>query len=149
MPLARGAVVEPAPATSDPDLDMQQEQPAPVEPVDEYQRLVANPFLTVLGWLVMFGVMRESLRRHNLWLFIISVALLVGSCLFLQFHCLDCGATGWLMGYRRHACPAVVARRSSQAQRRFRGPGLPTQLLAWFILLTAACGLGLIALQSR
>ena len=86
-------------ATFDPDLDLQPRRPSTVPnvPVDEYQRLVANPFLAVLGWLAMFGLLREAVRRQNLALFMTGIILLFVACFLLQFHCLDCGATGWLL----------------------------------------------------
>jgi hypothetical protein len=70
--------------------------------------------------------------------------------LFLvQFHCLDCGATGWLVRYQRHACPKVVARWRSRVVRRFHGPRLRIQLIAWLIVTMAALLLGALALGSR
>ena len=58
--------------------------------------------------------------------------------LLIQFHCLDCGATGWLFRYQQHACPRVVARWQNQVVRRFHGPRLRIQLIAWFIVTAAA-----------
>ena len=50
--------MEPGRSTFDPDLDLQAPRPIvdSIEPVEERQRLVANPFLAVLAWLVAFGV---------------------------------------------------------------------------------------------
>ncbi len=143
--------MEPGRGTFDRDLDVQVRRPDPgsIVPVEGAQRLVANPFLAVLAWIVVFGLLRESLKRQNLALFMTAIILLFVAFLFLQFHCLDCGTTGWLLRSRAHACPAVVARRQSQAVRRFRGPGLKLQLVAWCVFMTAAFILGMVALGSR
>jgi len=143
--------VEPGRATFDPDLDLQPRRPSPDPsvPVDEYQRLVANPFLAVLCWLAMFGLLREAVRRQNLALFMTGISFSFVAFFFLQFHCLDCGATGWMLRSWAHACPAVVVRRQSSFVRRIRGPGLKLQLVAWFIFLTAVFVLGMVALGLR
>jgi hypothetical protein len=143
--------VEPARTTYDPDLDLQPRRPERtwLEPVERCQRLVANPFLAVLAWLVAFGLMSESVKRQELALFMTGIVLLFVAFFFLQFHCLDCGVTGWLLRSWAHACPPVVARRESRVVRRFHGPGLKTQLAAWFIIMTAAFVLGIVALGSR
>jgi hypothetical protein len=140
--------VDPGRTTFDPDLDFQPQRPLrdSIEPVDRCQRLVANPFLAVLAWLVAFGLLSESLRRQNLAVFMTAVALWFVAFFFLQFHCLDCGATGWLLRSWAHVCPAVVARRQNPLVRRFRGPGLRLQLVAWFMFLMAAFLLGALAL---
>ena len=135
----------------DRDLDIQSPRPTrdSIEPVERCQRLVANPFLAVLAWLVTFKLVSESVKRQNLAMFMSGTTLLFVAFFLLQFHCLDCGATGWLLRSWAHACPAVVARRRSQAVRRFRGPGLKLQLAAWFIFLTAAFILVAVGLGSR
>ena len=103
----------------------------------------------VLSWVAAIGLVRASVEQKNLALLMTAVILFFIAFFFLQFHCLDCGATGWLLRSWAHACPAVVARRRSQAVRRFRGPGLKLQLAAWFIFLTAAFILGAVGLGSR
>ena len=134
--------------TFDPDLDVRPPRPVrdSIEPIDGYQRLVANPFLAVLGWLVAFGVLIESVKRENLPLFMTAIILFFVGFFFLQFHCLDCGATGLLLRSWAHACPAVVERRKCQRARRFRGPGVKLQLVAWFIFLMAAFIFGMVML---
>ena len=136
----RGFVVELGRTTYDPDLDLQPRQPIrdSIEPVDQCQRLVANPFLAVLAWVVAFGLLTESVRHPNLAAFMTAITLSFVAFFLLQFHCLDCGATGWLLRSWAHVCPAVVARRQSQRVSPFRGPGLGLQLFAWFIVITAA-----------
>lgn len=136
--------------TYDPDLDIQPRPPSlgPTEPVEAFQRLVANPFLTFFAWLVAFGLVVQSLHRLNLALFVAGLALLFLAFLLLQFHCLDCGATGWLLRASAHACPAVIARRQIGRSRRSRVPGLKWQLVAWFIVTLAGFVLGMMAVGS-
>ena len=143
--------MEPGRGTFDHDLDSQLRRPVPdsIEPIDEYQRLVANPFLTVLAWLVVLGLVRESVNRQNVAMFMTGIIIFFVAFFLLQYHCLDCGATGWLLRSWAHACPAVVDRRRSGLVRRFRGPGLRLQLAAWFIIMMAALVLGAVALGSR
>ena len=144
--------MEPGRGTFDRDLDLQprRARPEPIEPIEDRQRLVANPLLGVLFWIVAFMMLRESVRRHESDPVCLGAALfvLVG-IVFMQFHCLDCGKTGWLLRYRRHACPAVIARRESKWVRQFRLAGLKVQLVVWFILMMAALVLGMVAIGSR
>ncbi len=146
----KGTVVEPRRGTFDPDLDLRpgRERSALIGPVEDYQRLVANPLLGVLFWIVAFVLSRESMRRHNLALFVWALLFVLVGIVFLQFHCLDCGKTGWLLRSRVHACSAVVARRQSRLVRRFRAPGLKVQLVAWFFLMIAALVLGMVMIES-
>jgi hypothetical protein len=143
--------VEPGRGTFDRELDLQprRPRPEPIEPIEDRQRLVANPLLGVLFWIVAFMMIRESLRRHNLTLVIWALLFVLVGIVFMQFHCLDCGKTGWLLRSRLHACPAVMARCESEWERRFRGPGLKVQLVVWVILLMAALVLGMVAIRSR
>jgi hypothetical protein len=142
--------VDPRPDTFDPDLDLEPRPPeAATDPIDSYQRLVANPFLALLGWLAGFAILRAALRQRNLPLLLISLAVFIASILLVQYHCLDCGATRWLPRYQRHACPAVVARQANAHRRRFRGPRLKTQLVGWFLFLAIVFVLGMLALGAR
>jgi hypothetical protein len=68
-------------------------------------------------------------------MFEVGFGLLALECLLVQYHCRDCGATGFLVRYRRHTCPAVLARWHHRERPRFRGPGVRAQLVAWLILL--------------
>ena len=143
--------MEPGRGTFDPDLDLQSRRPRrePIEPIEDRQRLIANPLLGVLFWIVAFMMLRESVRRHELTLSAWGLLFVLVGIVFMQFHCLDCGKTGWLLRYRSHACPAVIARRESKWVRPFRLPGLKVQLVVWFILMLAALVLGMVAIASR
>ena len=140
---------DPWPSTYDHDLDLpprpspraRRGKPlaqSPRESLELYQRLVANPVLAVISGVVVVALLRAALVTKSLALFLIGSALLSFTLLLLQFHCLDCGATGWLIRSRWHACPAVVARWRSRLLPQFRGPGLSVQLQMWFYLLMAA-----------
>ena len=135
----------------DHDLDLQPRQPRrqPLTPVEDCQRLVANPLLGVLFWIASFLLLRESVRRHNLALSVSALLFVLVGMIFMQFHCLDCGKTGWLLRSRYHVCPAVVSRRESGWMRRIRGPGLKVQLVLWFIVMMAAVVLGTVAIGTR
>jgi len=132
--------VDPGQGTFDRDVDSQPGLPArvPFESLREYQRIVVNPLLGVLAWLVMFALIRAGVKSRSSTLFLIGLSLVFVGLFLHQFHCLDCGATGWLFRYRRHACPSVVARYENREVRRFRLPNVPTQLTIWFYFLAGA-----------
>jgi hypothetical protein len=109
-----------------------------------FQRLVVNPFLAVLVFIIIVALWREGVTRRSPALFQLGVGLVLVDVFLLQYHCLDCGATGWLLRYRRHACPTVMLRWQRGEWRRFRGPGVKLQLVAWLILVAAALVLILI-----
>ncbi len=116
----------------------------PAEPIDTYRRLVANPLLAVATAVLAVLSLRLSLRWDNLYAFLASLGLLVGSFLLIQFHCLDCGATGWLLNRSRHRCPPAVTRWRSGRMDRWRPPAMSTQLAIWMQVVAALGALGLI-----
>jgi hypothetical protein len=138
--------VQPGPDVFDPDLDPPPRRTANPdrESIVEFQRLVVNPFLAVLVFIVIVAVFRTSLAKRTSSLFEIGVVLFVIDVFLIQYHCLDCGATGWLLRFRRHACGAVQARWQRGERRRFRGPGVRIQLAVWLVFLAAVTMLGLI-----
>jgi hypothetical protein len=142
--------VQSGPDVFDRDLDPQPHRPArsDLRSIVPFQRLIVNPFLTVLGFVIIVAIWYEAFNRRATGLLQLGVALLLGVGFLVQYHCLDCGKTGWLFRYRRHACPAVVARWELGERRRFRGPGVRAQLWLWFIVLASACVLGLAWLIS-
>ena len=71
-------------------------------------------------------------------MFKFGFGLLALDFFLVQYHCRDCGATGWLLRYRKHVCPAVVARWHQRELPRFRGPGVRAQLVGWLILSLSA-----------
>jgi hypothetical protein len=134
----------------DPEIDWQPRRTGSglKSPVEDCQRLVANPLLTLLLVIGAVASIHQSLRRRDLPLFLSSAGLLCVAFLVVQYHCLDCGHTGWLVRARAHACPAVVARQENRASRQFRTPGMKVQIAVWFIVLAAAFVLGLVALAA-
>ena len=139
------------PDVFDPDLDPQPRRsldPAHVT-IAPYQRLIVNPFLTVLVFVIVVGIVRIAIQTETAGLFALAVGLLVVDVFLVQYHCLDCGATGWLRRYRRHTCPTVIARWQRGEHRRIRGPSVKLQLAGWLVLLAAAAALGLNTLLWR
>jgi hypothetical protein len=135
----------------DPDLDeLQPRRARPAgEPIAECQRLLANPLLAVLCWAGVYFVIRHGLLIRNLPLFLVGLVLLIVPIFLVQYHCLDCGATGWLFRSRRHACQAVVARLHNPGTWRRRGPRLKIQIIIWLYCLAAASILLVIGYLSR
>lgn len=111
--------------------------PAP----EAYLRVLANPFLAAwafLTWLfaarnyrtiidaaAALGPIGPDLARVALGLGALAAPLL------LQYHCLDCGATGRIGGWRRHACGAVVERRRIGRPLRLVLPSPGVQMIFW------------------
>jgi hypothetical protein len=133
------------PSTYDRDVDLHPQVAVnPTEPMDPYRRLVANPLLAVASCVASIFFVRLGLEHRALPLFLTSIGLLFASSFFVQFHCLDCGATGWLLTARRHACPPLVARWGEGRMGRWRVPALRTQMILWLHLLASVTGLLLI-----
>jgi hypothetical protein len=143
---------EPTPAPTPPELPPAGRDPE-FDPVlntegleldhspESYQRLVANPFLGFFAIILWLGAL-YTLFLGYLGPFTPMAALLLMSSLALlpplfQFHCLDCGATGRLSGWRRHMCPSVAERRLEGRVRHLRGPAPPIQILLWLWVLMA------------
>jgi hypothetical protein len=144
--VARNAVSRP---TRDPEFD-----PEPVggsrptiDVVKYYQRLVVNPFLSVIAYAVAGLVISTFRDRKRLvpatWL----IALVAGYYL-IQFHCLDCGKTGMFHQWRRHACQSVLHRWQERVMVSSRFPTVSQQLQLWFLALGGGAFL-LVSLQSR
>ncbi len=82
----------------------------PIEAIGWHQRLVVNPLVAILCSLAGVALIQHALRTRNVVLFGTAVGVLFLSLLLIQFHCRDCGATGWYLHAGNHACAAVVAR---------------------------------------
>lgn len=132
----------------DRDLD---QQPWPVNAprggsLVPFQRLIVNPFLAVLTFLALVAAERWAFLNLSKGWFEFGFGLLAFDFFLFQYYCRDCGATGWLVGYRNHACPSVVARYSRGEQPRFRGPDVRVQLVIWLIVIASIGVLGSIVL---
>jgi hypothetical protein len=148
--------VEPrAPSSShDPDLDPPRRRPSdPGRPPflpQEYQRLVANPFLAVFGLIVGLGVFWKALELRELPLVALALVALISVAYLLQYHCLDCGSTGLLLRWKSHACERVLARQQANQVRRFRGPNPTFQTVLWgYALLVLAILVFVVMLAVR
>ncbi len=120
----------------DPDIDSQQRPP--VEPfwsLTDCQRLIATPALALLVCLAAYLAIRHALIVRHLGLFVSGLILFVVPLPLGQYHCLDCGATGWALRAARHACPAVVARQHHPDSRWLRIPRLRTQFKLWMVVV--------------
>ena len=143
--------LEPWPGMHDRELDQRPSPPSRSSPksLKYTQRLIANPFLSVFNCVLVFAVIRTAIQLRSLVLFLLGIGLLPVSILLLQFHCLDCGATGWMLLYHRHTCLAIILRHQSGHRRRFRGPGLRAQTIAWFYVLAALLVWAMIILNAH
>jgi hypothetical protein len=83
-------------------------------------------------------LIRAGVKYQSATLFLLGLSLLFVAFFFLQFHCLDCGTTDWLIRYRRHACPMIVARYQDRHAGRVRVPSVKTQMTIWFYFLAGA-----------
>jgi hypothetical protein len=139
--------VDPGQGTYDRDLDSTPSgQPRPRnESIAPYQRVVVNPFLAVLALVITFAYLRWVIEHGFTGFLELGFALLALDLFLIQYHCRDCGATGWLLRVQKHVCPAVLARWHLGERPRFRGPGVRAQLVSWFILLMSALVLALVA----
>lgn len=128
-------------AAHDPELDppptlrVRRLPPGALLVPQEYQRLVANPFLALTLFVAWVAGMRLALGSRNLFAVVGATAFFVAIVRLLHYHCLDCGGTGWLFRWREHACDAVVARQLSGRVRRWRGPTPTVQAVLWMYLL--------------
>jgi len=125
------------PRQPDPDLDWPLgSSPIRLDPYfEQYQRLVSNPFLALAALVPWFAAMRYAFQIKN-GLSILFLAAALGAIgWLLQFHCRDCGATGALFRWRRHACELALARQRTQTHRRFRGPNPVTQTVLWGLVV--------------
>jgi hypothetical protein len=132
----------PAPPLFDPDLDLPR-LPTPAvsqQDVSRAQRVVVNPMLAILGGVVGFVLIQFALRRGAQGLFWLSLLVFIISIHAIQFHCLDCGTTGWIGAARDHACPDVLRRCLDRRRAGLRlGVRAQIRLWAWFLGLVALC----------
>jgi hypothetical protein len=115
--------------------------------ISAYQRVIVNPLLAILGWLLAIVLIRYSTRSHNLALYLTAILWLFVPFVLIQFHCLDCRVTGWLLRVRRHACASVVARCASKESLRGRWPSITVQIHCWIYSLVALAILGLVVFK--
>jgi hypothetical protein len=139
----------------DPELDTSHALSAsrlpalPIEVIGEHQRLVVNPLVAILCGLGGVVLIQHALRTRNVLLFGTAVGVLFLSFLLIQFHCRDCGSTGWYLHVGRHACAAVVARWRQNVSAR-SGLRSRTQLLIWvYVMVLSLLGYAVFTLSQR
>jgi hypothetical protein len=105
-------------------------------PPREGPRLLANPFLALLGLIGWYTLMRYALVARRLDVFLPALASLALVVFLFQYHCLDCGTTGRLTRWQDHACrrPAAAGRRGWGWGWRWV-PSPVVQTSWWFYLL--------------
>ena len=120
----------------DPEFDRpSRNRPGPnADVVRFYQRLVVNPFLSLL---VMVGLAMAT-RSPNLPKHVNPIGpVFVFGLLFgyplVQIHCLDCGGTGRFGRWKRHACASVNDRWASGRLSNF--PIATVQLVFWLMAI--------------
>jgi hypothetical protein len=123
----------------DPDIDRLQRPPvAPDRSPSECQRLIANPALALLVCVAAYLAIRHALVVRHLGLFVTGMILFVAALPLGQYHCLDCGASGWALRAARHACPAVWSRSHHPNGGWLRIPRLRTQFKLWLATVVLA-----------
>lgn len=105
-----------------------------------YQRLLANPFLGLLGLMAWVGMLRHLIVRGlagpaDLVLGLVVLLSGLGLPRLFHYHCLDCGKTGPLLRWKQHLCPRVAERHFAGRPRRFRGPPPTVQIIVWLYVL--------------
>ena len=126
-------------STYDRELDAHARPPRdPAESFASYQRVIVNPLLAVAMCVAAVFFVRFSLRERALWQFLVALAWLGLSFFTVQFHCLDCGKTGWFLAVRRHACAPALARWQHGHRVRWRVPTPRIQLILWWYFLASA-----------
>jgi hypothetical protein len=139
--------MEPLLSISDPEFDLPQLQ-RPASSRGFTKRLVVNPFLVVIDWLIAFAILRASIEQHSFILCQIGTMVLFFGFLLLQYHCLDCGRTGWLLRHRRHACPDGVVSWQGRRRDRLSVPGIRTQVGIWCVVIATVVFLWLILTEA-
>ena len=118
-----------------------------IEAVGWHQRLVVNPLVAILSGLGGIALIQHALRTRNVVLFGAAVGVLFLSLLLIQYHCRDCGATGWYLHAGNHACAAVVARWRRNLSAR-SGLRARTQLLIWtYVMVFGLLGYAVFSLS--
>lgn len=122
---------------------------------ESYLRLVANPFLGFVYLTAWLGVMYKTVAEGfagplTPMLLAILIAALWLIPHFMQYHCLDCGATGKLLRWKKHLCHRPMQRREAGRPRAFRGPSPPLQIVLWlWTMLLLALFVNALGLFSR
>jgi len=127
----------------DPDFDPSHrtERGPTTETVCFYQHLVVNPFLSLAALLLPGSAARwlnqVGIKTPAIWVLVVAAVFAIA---LIQYHCLDCGATGSYLRWTHHLCFRVRERWSEGTPRRFGFPS-PTRQLCFWIVLCLAVGM--------
>jgi len=121
----------------DPDFDPESARPGRLADHDpaEHQRVLVNPFLATLALIAWWAATLALIRGPFPPSALLPILALAGLPWLIQFHCLDCGRTGAYPTLRRHACPAILARRLEDRPSRAILPRPRSQLVVWWYLI--------------
>jgi hypothetical protein len=112
----------------------------PLDSPEDYLRLIANPFLAILGflgwlgaviWITHLDIDRELLGPLVPIIAVVFLFVLWRIGALFQYHCLDCGATGRLSRWREHVCLPSALRQQLGRPKRIRGPSPIVQIVLW------------------
>lgn len=103
-----------------------------------YQRLVVNPLLAftlLVPWVMLFAWSIPHAAQVRYWIFaILAIPVLLSR--LVQYHCVDCGRTGWYRHRNRHYCRSVAERYLGLTpDDSSRWPTPRSQLLLWIYLI--------------
>jgi hypothetical protein len=120
----------------------------PIEFVGGHQRVLVNPIVSILCVLAGVALIQFALRTRFLVLFAAGLLVMALGFFLIQYHCLDCGGSGWYQYASRHACEPVLARWREKVEThtllRAR-----TQLSIWIYVLVFGILIYLVARFSR
>lgn len=146
-------VSPPYPQRFDPELDADRDPDSRVvaQIARNHTRLIANPFLAMLGWILFGTWLKIGLKMRSPMLSFAAFLGMPASLLLIQYHCLDCGKTGSVFRARRHLCPPAAARASTSGNGgwRTRGPSISAQLKIWFAIVIMTAFFYLLNTASR
>lgn len=126
------------PTPRDPEFDpVPSHSPGPPQHLARYyQILIVNPFLAMIGGACGWGVIAYldgKVSHSNLLL--VALPLVLIFFVLIQYHCVDCGATGLFFGRERHQCSRI---RDRWHERRMSPPYVPrasAQLALWALAI--------------
>src|SRR5262245_26919311 len=137
---SRAVETESRPPLFDRELDIPV-RPQPRLSIDDlygHQRLIVNPCLSVLGWILAIALLRNGIAGKHLGVCLFAILWIFVPALLIQYHCLDCGATGSYFRAKRHCCPGVVERYFTALGKRSFVPSVKAQLLIWLYVISFA-----------
>ncbi len=137
-PPPAAAPASPSPTRPDPEFALDP-FPMPRLPpgaiLADHQRLIINPFLAVAGLAGLIGLAIVAAGSVYQPVALFPVVLMAGLPALVQYHCVDCGATGTYRRWALHACPKLVSRTLRNRPGWFRWPSARLQFVVWLYVL--------------